>query len=115
MKTPPPNLASSSPPPPSSQREHDCVCVVRIVGIVLNVEVVGVVVVLVVVVVVIVVVVIHIGHNIGRHTAGCENKVEKGESTNWACWLAVFALLRLIWFRFEESIIQLGGFLVASM
>ena len=110
-----PNLAPSSSPP-SSQRKHDGVGVVRIVGIVLNVEVVGVVVVLVVVVVVIVVVVVHIGHDIGRHTSSCEDKVEKSESTNRTCWLAVFALLGLIWFRFEESVIQLVGMflLVAS-
>ena len=104
-KTPPPNLAPSSPS--SSQRQHDCVCVVCIVGIVLNVEVVGVVVVLVVVVVVIVVVVVHIGDDVGGHAAGGEDKVEEGEGTDWTCWLAVFALLGLIWFRFQECIFQL--------
>ena len=104
-KTPPPNLSPSSPS--SSQRQHDCVCVVCIVGIVLNVEVVGVVVVLVVVVVVIVVVVVHIGHNVGRNTAGSEDKVEESEGADRTCWLAVFALLGLVWFRFQEGVFQL--------
>ena len=101
----PPNLPSPSTPP--SQRQHDCVCVVCIVGVVLNVEVVGVVVVLVVVVVVVAVVVVHIGNNVGGDTSCCQDKVEEGEGADRTCRLAILAFLRLIWFRFQERVFQL--------
>ncbi len=71
--------ASSSSPP--AHRHHDCVAIVRIVVVVLDIEVIDIVIVGIVVIVVVVIVVIHIGHNVGGHTAGCQHKVQEGEGT----------------------------------
>ena len=76
-------LSDHSPPtpPPFANGHHDGVAVVRVVVVILNIEIVDIVVVVVIVIVIVVVVVVHIGNDVGSHTAGCQHKVKECECT----------------------------------
>ena len=76
-------LLDHSPPtpPPFANGHHDGVSVIRVVVVILNIEVVYIIVVVIVVIVIVVVVVVHIGNDVGRHTAGCQHKVKECECT----------------------------------
>ena len=67
------------PPPLPSQRKHNGICIVCVVGVILDVEVVDVVVVFVIIVVVVVIIVVDICYNICSDATGGHHEVEEGE------------------------------------